>query len=152
MSAIPTVNEGYFMSTMIQISPETYELLQRRAHETQSTPDQIAETAIRLQLGNTVHIEQKLTPSGPQAYLRGTRIAVRHVAAFLKAGYTAEEIMKTGLPHLSPAAIYEAIAYYYDHQTEIEKELAANFQEAVLPQLRDKLSPEQFARLTGQAG
>ena len=138
------------MGTTIQISPETYELLQRRAKETQSTPERIAETAIRLQLGNTVHIEQKPTPFGPQAYLRGTRVAVRHVAAFLKIGHTAEEIIRTGLPHLPPAAIYEAIAYFYDHQAEIEAELTANTQEVALSQLRKKLSPEQYARLTGQ--
>jgi uncharacterized protein (DUF433 family) len=139
------------MGTTIQISPETYELLQRRAAETQSTPEQIAETALRLQLGNTIHIEQKTTPFGPQAYLRGTRVAVRHVAALLKAGHTAEQIIQTDLPHLPPAAIYEAIAYFYDHQAEIEAELTANTQEAVLPQLRKKLSAEQYARLTGQA-
>jgi uncharacterized protein (DUF433 family) len=138
------------MSVTIRISPETYALLQRRAEEVQSTPEHIAETAIRFQLGNTVHIEQKQTSSGPQAYLRGTRVAVRHVAAFLKAGSTAEEILRTGLPHISPAAIYEAIAYYYDHQAEIEAELAANAQEAVLAQLRERLSSEQYARLTGQ--
>jgi uncharacterized protein (DUF433 family) len=138
------------MGTTIQISPETYKLLQRRAEEMQSTPDQMAETAIRLQLGNTVHIEQKQTSSGPQAYLRGTRVAVRHVAAFLKAGQTAEEIIRTGLPHIAPAAIYEAIAYYYDHQMEIDAELTANAQEVVLSQLSKKLSAEQYARLTGQ--
>jgi uncharacterized protein (DUF433 family) len=138
------------MGMTIQISSETYKLLQRRAQAMQSTPEQIAETAIRLQLGNTVHIEQKQTPSGPQAYLRGTRVAVRHVAAFLKAGQTAEEIIQTGLPHIPPAAIYEAIAYYYDHQMEIEAELTANAQEAVLSQLSKKLSAEQYARLTGQ--
>jgi uncharacterized protein (DUF433 family) len=138
------------MGTTIQISSETYKLLQRRAQEMQSTPEQIAETAIRLQLGNTIHIEQKQTPFGPQAYLRGTRVAVRHIAAFLKAGQTAEEIIQTGLPHISPAAIYEAIAYYYDHQTEIEAELTANAQEAILSQLSKKLSAEQYARLTGQ--
>jgi uncharacterized protein (DUF433 family) len=138
------------MGTSIQISPETYKLLQRRAEEMQSTPDQMAETAIRLQLGNTIHIEQKQTPSGPQAYLRGTRVAVRHIAAFLKAGQTVEEIIGTGLPHLPPAAIYEAIAYYYDHQMEIEAELTANAQETVLSQLSKKLSAEQYARLTGQ--
>ena len=138
------------MSTTIQISPETYKLLQRRARETQSTPEQIAEAAIRLQLGNTIHIEQKKTATGPQAYLRDTRVAVRHVAAFLKAGYTVEEIIKSGLPDVSPAAIYEAIAYYYDHQSEIDQELNANSQEAVLPLLRDKLSADQFARMTGQ--
>lgn len=122
------------MNMTIQISPETYELLQRRAKEMRSTPEQIAETAIRLQLGNTVHIEQKQTPSGPQAYLRGTRVAVRHVAAFLKAGYTMDEITKIGLPHIPPAAIYEAIAYYFDHQDEIEAELTANSQEAIMDQ------------------
>jgi uncharacterized protein (DUF433 family) len=138
------------MSVTIRISPETYALLQRRAKEIQSTPEHIAETVIRLQLGNRVHIEQKQTPSGPQAYLRGTRVAVRHVAAFLKAGFTAEEILQTGLPHIPPAAIYEAMAYYYDHQAEIEAELAANAQETVLSQLREGLSSEQYARLTGQ--
>ena len=138
------------MNVTIHISPETYALLQRRAKEEQSTPEHIAETVIRLQLGNRVHIEQKQTSSGPQAYIRSTRVAVRHVAAFLKAGYTAEEILRTGLPHIPPAAIYEAIAYYYDHQAEIEAELAANAQETVLSQLREGLSSEQYARLTGQ--
>lgn len=139
------------MGTTIEISLETYQLLQRRADETRSTPEQIAETAIRLQLGNSVHIEQKQTALGPQAYIRGSRVAVRHVAAFLKANYSVEEIIQTGLPHLSPAAIYEAIAYYYDHQAEIEAELKTNTQEAALAQLREKLSAEQVARLTGQA-
>ena len=138
------------MDTTIQISPETYKMLNRRAAEVRTTPDQMAETAIRLQLGNTIHIEQKQTPGGPQAYLRDTRVAVRHIAAFLKAGYTAEEIVRDGLPHHLPAAIYEAIAYYFDHEAEIDAELAANLQEEVHAQLREKLSPAQFARLTGQ--
>lgn len=103
-------------------------------------------------MGNTVHIEQKQTPFGPQAYLRGTRVAVRHVAAFLKAGHPTEEIMQTDLSHLSPAAIYEAIAYYYDHRAEIEAELTANSEEVVLSQLRERLTPEQYATLTGRTG
>lgn len=52
------------MSVTIQISPEIYQLLQRRAREMKTTPEEIAETVIRLQLGNTVHIEQKQTPAG----------------------------------------------------------------------------------------
>jgi len=138
------------MSITIQISPETFELLQLRAKEVKSTPEQLAETAIRLQLGNTVHIEQKQTRSGTQAYLRGTRVAVRHVASLLKASRTAEDIIKSDLPHISPAAIYEAIAYYYDHQAEIEAELAANQQDQVQAELRHILSAEQYAQLTGQ--
>ena len=44
------------MTAIIQLSPETYQLLQRRAKEARITPEQVAETAIRLQLGNTTHI------------------------------------------------------------------------------------------------
>lgn len=137
------------MSDTIQLSPEIYRLLKRQAETMQSTPEQVAEAAIRLHLGNTVHIEQKQARFGPQAYIRGTRVAVRHVAAFLKAGHSAEEIMSTDLPHLSPAAIYEAIAYYYDHQAEIEAELAANTPEAVGTQLQKLLSPRDYAIVTG---
>lgn len=137
------------MSTIIQLSPETYKLLKRRADEAHSTPDEIAEAAIRLQLGNTIHIEQKQTASGPQAYIRGTRVAVRHIAEFYKAGYTVEEIVQEGLPHLPAAAIYEAISYYFDHETEINEEIAANEQEAIYAQLRERLTPDQFAQLTG---
>ncbi len=139
------------METTIQISPETYKLLKRQARKKQSTPEQIAETMLRQQLGGATHIEQKQTPAGPQAYLRGTRVAVRHIAAFLKAGYTVEEIIQETLPHIPRAAIYEAIAYFYDHETEINEELSANSEEAVHIQLRKQLSPAQYARLTGQS-
>jgi uncharacterized protein (DUF433 family) len=139
------------MDTTIQISPETYKLLKRQAKKTRSTPEQIAETVIRQQLGSATHIEHRQTPAGPQAYLQGTRVAVRHIAAFLKAGYTVEEIIQETLPHIPRAAIYEAIAWYYDHETEINEELAANSEEAVHDQLREQLSPAQYARLTGQS-
>ncbi|MCI0576862.1 MAG: DUF433 domain-containing protein, partial [Chloroflexi bacterium] len=64
-----------------------------------------------------------------------TWVAVRHIAAFLQAGHTAEEIIREGLAHIPPAAIHEAIAYYYDHREEIDAELAANTPEAVQKQL-----------------
>ena len=86
-----------------------------------------------------------------QPYLRSTRVAVRRVAALLKAGRTAEEIIRIGLPHLQPASIYEAIAYYYDHQAEIDAELDAQSEQAIHQQLRNLLSPEQYTRLTGRA-
>ncbi len=139
------------METAIHISPETYRLLQQRAAETHSTPDTLADTTLRLQLGNTVHIEQRLTTQGAQAYLRGTRVAVRHIAEFLKAGHTVEEIVRIGLPHITPAAIYEAVAYYYDHQPEIDAEIEAQSEEAARAVLQQLLSPEQYAQLTGQA-
>ena len=137
------------MNTQIEISPETYRLLQRQAQETRSTPESVADNAIRLQLGNSAHIEQRQTTSGIQAHIRGTRVAVRHIVAFLKSGHTAEQIIQTGLPQLSPASVYEAIAYYYDHPVEIDTELTQNNQEAIQTQLQSLLSPEQYDQLTG---
>lgn len=138
------------MQEKITIPMYTYQLLQKRAKEMHATPDSMAETIIRLQLGSTKYIEQRPTSAGLQAYLRGTRVAVRHVAAFIKAGRTAEEITREDLPHLPVSAIYEAVAYYYDHQEEIEAEIDANTSDAVHEQLRNMLSVEQFAHLTGQ--
>jgi uncharacterized protein (DUF433 family) len=138
------------MSVTIQISPETYQLLQRWSKDANASPDQLAEAAIRTQLDYTTHLEQRPTRSGPQTYIRNTRVAVWHIAAFLQAGHTAGEIVDEGLPHLPPAAIYEAIAYYYNHQDEIEAELEANKAETINAQLRQQLSPEQYAQLTGQ--
>ncbi len=139
------------MSIMIPISSETYRLLKRRAGEANSTPEQLAEAAIRLQFGNTPHIEQRDTPSGPRAMIRGTRVAVAHVAGFLDGGFSVEEIISEALPDVPPAAIYEALAYYYEHQAEIEADWAANQPEPILEKLRQRLSPEQFSRLRGQA-
>lgn len=138
------------MSMMIPISPETYRLLTRRAREANSTPEQLAEAAIRLQFGNTPHIEQRDTPSGPRAMIRGTRVAVAHVAGFLDGGFSVEEIVSEALPDLPPAAIYEALAYYYEHQAEIEADWTANEPEAVLADLSQRLLPDQLARLRGQ--
>ncbi len=138
------------MSVMIPISSETYRLLKRRAGEANSTPEQLAEAAIRLQFGNSPHIEQRETPFGPRAMIRGTRVAVAHVAGFLDGGFSVEEIVSEALPDVPPAAIYEALAYYYEHQAEIEADWAANEQEAVLADLSQRLSPEQVARFRGQ--
>jgi len=134
----------------IEISASLYRLLEQRADEINATPGQVAETILRVHLVNTVHIEQRPSPFGPQAYLRGTRVAVRHVAAFLQAGFTVDEIIEEGLPHVFPAAIYEAIAYYYDHRDEIDAELNAESAEAAHAVLREQLTPEQFYRLTHQ--
>lgn len=97
-----------------------------------------------------MYIEQRDTPSGPRAMIRGTRVAVAHVAGFLDGGFSVEEIVSEALPDLPPAAIYEALAYYHEHRAEIEADWAANERDAVLADLHSRLSPEQVARLTGQ--
>ena len=71
---------------------------------------------------------------------------MRHVAAFLDAGHTAEVIVQNDLPHVDAAAIHEAIAYYFDHRTEIEAELTANTPEAVSQQFQQRLTPPPYTQ------
>ena len=55
--------------------------------------------------------------------IAGTRFTVHNVAIYYKMGYAAEEIMRE-YPHLPPAGIYAALAYYHANQSEIEAEIA----------------------------
>lgn len=55
----------------------------------------------------------------------GTRIPVWSIIKWYKIGMSIEEIMNE-FPQLMPAQIHDAFSYYYDHQNEIEKEIAEN--------------------------
>lgn len=63
---------------------------------------------------------------GGRAVIKGTRIPVWLIAGWFKDGYSPEQIQREIYPHLSPAQIYDALSYYYDHQEEIDPEIAAN--------------------------
>lgn len=62
---------------------------------------------------------------GGRPIVRGTRVTVSAVAGFHKLGLSADEIL-AALPHLTPAQVYEALSYYYDHVAEIEQEVQEN--------------------------
>jgi len=57
--------------------------------------------------------------SDGEPILQGSRISVRHIVERFQAAQTVEEIL-AALPHLQPAQVYAALAYYYDHQEEID--------------------------------
>jgi uncharacterized protein (DUF433 family) len=59
------------------------------------------------------------------AYIRGTSIKVAAIAIdALTWGQTPQDIQEN-YPRLTIAQIYAALAYYYDHQAEIDAQLAA---------------------------
>ena len=58
------------------------------------------------------------------AMLRGTRLAVRLIAQQYRAGDSVDDILHT-YPHLSAAAVHDAISHYLDHRAEIEQEITA---------------------------
>ncbi len=57
--------------------------------------------------------------AGGEPILKGSRVPVRAIVLHYKAGATMEEILEA-YPHISAAAVYDAISYYLDHQEEIE--------------------------------
>jgi uncharacterized protein (DUF433 family) len=72
------------------------------------------------------HVTSSPGVCGGSACLAGTRFPVRLVVGYvLHQGMTPEELQAT-FPHLSLAAIYDALAYYYDNRDEVDAELKAD--------------------------
>lgn len=64
------------------------------------------------------------TEEKPARLERMPRIRVAQlVVDYLNHGWSADEIC-IHHPHLKPAEVYSAIAYYFDHQAEIDGEIA----------------------------
>lgn len=59
---------------------------------------------------------------GGRPIINGTRTPVKAIVGYYKLGLAIEEILE-GLPHLTPAQVYEALSYYHDHQSEIEQDI-----------------------------
>jgi uncharacterized protein (DUF433 family) len=71
------------------------------------------------------HIERRPGVCGGAPVIRGTRIAVRHIAVLHKDGATVQEMLET-YPHLQASWVHDAISYYLDHREEIERDIEAN--------------------------
>ena len=50
--------------------------------------------------------------------VKGTRTPVRAIVELWRLGYAREEIPRS-LPHVSPAAVFDALSYFSDHKDEI---------------------------------
>ena len=62
--------------------------------------------------------------------IEGTRITVRTIAGYYQMGMNVDEILLT-LSHLSAAQIHSALAYYFDHQDEIDDDLRDSSEEKI---------------------
>lgn len=72
------------------------------------------------------HIHRAAGVCGGEPVIRGTRFTVRAVVAYvLRFGMTVEEVVREW-PHLSPAQVYDALSFYYDHKDEIDDLLRRN--------------------------
>jgi len=71
------------------------------------------------------HITRSRTILNGVPIIAGTRTPVRSVAGYYQLGMTADEILQA-VPHLSAAQVHAALGYYFDHQKEIDRDIARN--------------------------
>jgi uncharacterized protein (DUF433 family) len=69
------------------------------------------------------HIERKAGVHGGRPVLKDTRFPVSSIVQNHRRGLTVDEIL-IEFPHLSCAAVYDALSFYYDHREEIDREIA----------------------------
>jgi type III restriction enzyme len=65
------------------------------------------------------YIVQKAGVRSGHAVVEGTRIGVHDVVAMTKTGASVDEVVGS-FPRLTRAQVYECLAYYEDHQHEID--------------------------------
>ena len=68
------------------------------------------------------YVERKKRVCGGRPVIRATRFPVSSIVWNHKLGLTVEEILRE-FPQLTPAQVYDALSYYYDHRAEIEDEI-----------------------------
>jgi len=68
------------------------------------------------------HITYNPSIAGGAPIIEGTRITVRCIAGYYQMGMSVDEIL-AALRHLTPSQVHSALAYYFDHQEEINKEI-----------------------------
>ena len=72
-----------------------------------------------------VYVERDEAILGGEPVIKGTRTPVRAVVELWRLGCAPEETVNE-LPHLSLAAVFDALSYYSDHQEEINDYIERN--------------------------
>ena len=60
--------------------------------------------------------------AGGRPVIAGTRINVHCIAGYYQLGMSIDEILDS-LHHLTPSQVHSALAYYFDHQDEVNADL-----------------------------
>jgi uncharacterized protein (DUF433 family) len=74
------------------------------------------------------HISNNPNISNGDPFITGTRITVRTIAGYYQMGMDVDEILSS-LSHLKASEVHSALAYYFDHQVEIDEKLRENADE-----------------------
>jgi len=69
------------------------------------------------------YIERRRGVCGGRPVLKGSRFPVTSIVLNYKRGLTPDEILQE-FPDLPPAAVYDALSYYFEYQEELEQDIA----------------------------
>ena len=76
------------------------------------------------------YIECKSDVLCGEPIIRGTRIGVRHIVEWDRMDYSVDEIVAM-YPHLTHAHVHDALSYYFDHKSEIDRLIEENAEASV---------------------
>jgi uncharacterized protein (DUF433 family) len=68
------------------------------------------------------HITYRQDIANGSPVIEGTRITVKCIAEYYQMGMNVDEIL-INLSHLTSAQVHSALAYYFDHQKEIDSDM-----------------------------
>lgn len=128
-----TLNQA--LEELAQVKRELREVKEQYAHIS-IEPEQSVSSAVSEAAepnGDTIveyptehpHICTNPEMHGGEPTIRGSRITVRTIIERMRVGQSPLEIFEA-FPHLSLAKIYDGIAYYYDHPSEIDQYIREN--------------------------
>jgi len=89
------------------------------------------------------HIEASPDMCGGKPRIAGTRIRVQDIVAWTELGRSPDEIVD-GYPHITLGDVHAALAYYHDHQEEIDRHIRED--DEFVAQFRVKY----FTRMSGK--
>jgi uncharacterized protein (DUF433 family) len=93
------------------------------------------------QVQQNCHIELRPGIRGERAFVANHRVRVQDIVLWNEEGLSADEIVSR-VPTISLADVHAALAYYFDHREEIDRQIAqdnafaSGFEEAALPPKR----------------
>jgi uncharacterized protein (DUF433 family) len=74
------------------------------------------------QIQMTSHIELRPGVRGERAFVVGHRVRVQDIVLWNEEGLSADEIVSR-VPTISLADVHAALAYYFDHREEIDRQI-----------------------------
>jgi uncharacterized protein (DUF433 family) len=69
------------------------------------------------------HVERRPDVQGGRPVIKGTRFLISSIVQNHCRGLSVDEILHE-FPDLRPAEVYDALSFYYDHQAQIDREIA----------------------------